>query len=572
MNATPPVSRAPISIDPAPGGGSPADSARSGVNGQDFAAALGDAGPKPADTSPMPARKAAPAKARDRGSVGQPLPVPGNLAPPPTAPAALASSLAASAAPSTLTGPGPGAANAPAGFARALGPLTVTSRETPTPVLAAPLAKGTPVGQPLPVLRDFAPPPAGSAAGEAAAAALAKGIPVGNAAAGAPLTATAQEIPAPGLAALHAKGTEDGSDGQPLPVPGNLALPPRTAPTAVGSLPAASAAAAAAAPAGLARALGPGLAAPHAKGTEDGGERQAATRSGANTPEGTATSSNDGATANDDATAEPADATALAAAASGALAVSKADSKGAADSPSAPSNDSATPVGGMAQDGNGSGAPPVPAIAIASAAAAAAGTGTAKAQGPAALAGAGTDDKRVQAGPGGSVPADATGNTIAGAAQLSAPAPTTTEASPTPTLKVGAGVETPAFGQGLADRVSWMVDNNLNGAKLQVNPPQLGPIEVRVVVQGDQAQVWLTSHSAVTRDALEASSSKLKEMLGGQGFSQVSVDISQRSFQERSPQAQTYDWTPSADRGESTAPSSMAATPRLSSGALDAYA
>jgi flagellar hook-length control protein FliK len=564
MNATPSVSRAPISIDPAPAGGSPADSARSGVDGQDFAAALGDAGPKPADTIPMPARKAAPAKARDRGSVGQPLPVPGNLAPPPTAPAALASSSAASAAPGTLTGPDPGAARAAAGFARALGPLTVTARETATPVLAAPHAKGTPVGQPLPVLRDFAPPAAGSAASEAAAAALAKGIPAGNAAAGAPLTATAGEIPAPGLAALHAKGTEDdGSVGQPLPVPGDFALPPRTAPTAVGSSPAASAAAAAAAP---------GLAAPHAKGTEDGGERQAATRSGANTPEGTATSSNDGATANDDATAEPSDATALAAAASGALGVSKGDSAGAADSPSAPSNDSATPVGGMAQDGNGSGAPPVPAIAIAPAAAAAAGTGTAKVQGLAALAAGGTDDKRLQAGLGGSVPADASGNTIAGAAQLSAPASTTTEASPTPTLKVGAGVETPAFGQGLADRVSWMVDNNLNGAKLQVNPPQLGPIEVRVVVQGDQAQVWLTSHSAVTRDALEASSSKLKEMLGGQGFSQVSVDISHRSFQERSPQAQTYDWTPSADRGESTAPSFTAATPRLSSGALDAYA
>ena len=44
----------------------------------------------------------------------------------------------------------------------------------------------------------------------------------------------------------------------------------------------------------------------------------------------------------------------------------------------------------------------------------------------------------------------------------------------------------------------------------------------------------MTSHSAVTRDALESSSPKLREMLGAQGFGQVSVDISQRSFQERS--------------------------------------
>jgi flagellar hook-length control protein FliK len=74
-----------------------------------------------------------------------------------------------------------------------------------------------------------------------------------------------------------------------------------------------------------------------------------------------------------------------------------------------------------------------------------------------------------------------------------------------------------------------MVDTNLNGAKLQVNPAQLGPIDVRIAIQGGHAQVWLTSHSAVTRDALESSSQRLRDMLGAQGFGQVSVDISQRS-------------------------------------------
>jgi flagellar hook-length control protein FliK len=109
---------------------------------------------------------------------------------------------------------------------------------------------------------------------------------------------------------------------------------------------------------------------------------------------------------------------------------------------------------------------------------------------------------------------------------------------------------------------------------LQVNPPQLGPIDVRISVQGDQAQVSLTAHSAVTRDALESSSSNLREMLGAQGFAQVSVDISQRSFQERSTYAQPYDWTPSAGGGASTSAVSSAAPsmPRASSGIVDAYA
>jgi flagellar hook-length control protein FliK len=146
--------------------------------------------------------------------------------------------------------------------------------------------------------------------------------------------------------------------------------------------------------------------------------------------------------------------------------------------------------------------------------------------------------------------------------------------TPPPTLKVAAGVDTPEFGHGLADRVSWMVDNNLNGAKLQVNPPQLGPIEVRIAVQGSHAQVWLASHSAVTRDALESSSSKLREMLGAQGFGQVSVDISQRSYQDRSAYSQPYESMPSASRGPSTAAvqSATSSLSRISSGAVDAYA
>ena len=159
----------------------------------------------------------------------------------------------------------------------------------------------------------------------------------------------------------------------------------------------------------------------------------------------------------------------------------------------------------------------------------------------------------------------------AGAAQLMA-ASAQTDATPPTTLKVSAGVDTAEFGQGVADRVSLMMDGNLTTARLQVNPPALGPIEVRIALQAGHAQVWFTSHSAVTRDALESSSPKLREMLGAQGFGQVSVDISQRSFQERSPQSHGYEGTP-ASGGESRASVQTAsAAPRTASGLLDAYA
>jgi flagellar hook-length control protein FliK len=140
-------------------------------------------------------------------------------------------------------------------------------------------------------------------------------------------------------------------------------------------------------------------------------------------------------------------------------------------------------------------------------------------------------------------------------------------------MKVGASVDSSEFGQGVANQIATMVGNNIGSAKLQVNPPALGPIEVRIAVQGDQAQVWMVSHSAVTRDALQASTPKLREMLGDQGFAQVSVDISQRSFQERTPTAQTYEWNSGAERSDySAAASAVSSTARAASGIVDAYA
>jgi hypothetical protein len=61
-------------------------------------------------------------------------------------------------------------------------------------------------------------------------------------------------------------------------------------------------------------------------------------------------------------------------------------------------------------------------------------------------------------------------------------------------------------------------------------------------------------------------------MLGSQGFSQVSVDISQRSFQERSPQSQAYEAAPSIDGNAPVLAHASLPISRSASGLLDAYA
>jgi flagellar hook-length control protein FliK len=188
-----------------------------------------------------------------------------------------------------------------------------------------------------------------------------------------------------------------------------------------------------------------------------------------------------------------------------------------------------------------------------------------------AAASASAADKRSHGNGSDSTLSGASNDGSAGAAQLLT-SNASTDGAPAPTFKVAAGVDTAQYGQGVADRVSTMMDGNLTSAKLQVNPPALGPIEVRIALQGGHAQVSFSSHSAVTRDALESSSEKLKEMLGSQGFTSVSVDISQRSFQERSPQSQAYESAPSIAATAPVLAQSPLSISRSASALLDAYA
>jgi flagellar hook-length control protein FliK len=165
------------------------------------------------------------------------------------------------------------------------------------------------------------------------------------------------------------------------------------------------------------------------------------------------------------------------------------------------------------------------------------------------------------------------GDGTAALAQLStSAASTSSDAVPVPTVRVHADVDSADFPQGVADQVSLAVDNGWSSAKLSVNPPQLGPIELQIAVQGAHAQVAMSTHSAVTREALESSVPKLRDMLNSQGFTQVSVDISQRSFQERSTPSQPYRSISGGGRETAPVSSSSPQVARAPLGMLDTYA
>jgi flagellar hook-length control protein FliK len=78
----------------------------------------------------------------------------------------------------------------------------------------------------------------------------------------------------------------------------------------------------------------------------------------------------------------------------------------------------------------------------------------------------------------------------------------------------------------VADRLLWMVQGDMQFARLKLNPPNLGPLEVRLTISQDQSSVAFLSQHAAVREALEAALPRLREMFDQQSLQLVRADVS----------------------------------------------
>lgn len=91
-----------------------------------------------------------------------------------------------------------------------------------------------------------------------------------------------------------------------------------------------------------------------------------------------------------------------------------------------------------------------------------------------------------------------------------------------------AALGTPAFAPALGAQLSVLVRDGIEHARLKLNPAEMGPIDVRISLDGQQAQVDFSAAHAVTRqllqDAVPALASALREsgltLTGGGVFDQ----------------------------------------------------
>ncbi len=82
----------------------------------------------------------------------------------------------------------------------------------------------------------------------------------------------------------------------------------------------------------------------------------------------------------------------------------------------------------------------------------------------------------------------------------------------------------------VVDKVMWMSSQNLKSADIQLDPPDLGRLEVRINMTQDQAtQVTFASPHMAVRDAVTESMNRLRDMFTQQGMT-MDVNVSDQSL------------------------------------------
>ncbi|RMG30705.1 MAG: hypothetical protein D6721_03105 [Gammaproteobacteria bacterium] len=88
----------------------------------------------------------------------------------------------------------------------------------------------------------------------------------------------------------------------------------------------------------------------------------------------------------------------------------------------------------------------------------------------------------------------------------------------------------PGWDQGLGEKITWLVGHRLQAAEIHLNPPHLGPVEVRIQLHGDQGtQIHFHAQHAVVREAIEAALPRLRELMHEAGVTLGQVHVADHS-------------------------------------------
>lgn len=118
--------------------------------------------------------------------------------------------------------------------------------------------------------------------------------------------------------------------------------------------------------------------------------------------------------------------------------------------------------------------------------------------------------------------------------------------------------------QGLGERLLWMAGQKQQVAQLHLNPPDLGPLQITLTLEDDQASAQFVCAHATVREAIETAMPRLREMLADNGITLGNASVGSDAFYEQAqPQHEARAFAPepaaadsgAAPRGERVLPS-----------------
>ncbi len=135
------------------------------------------------------------------------------------------------------------------------------------------------------------------------------------------------------------------------------------------------------------------------------------------------------------------------------------------------------------------------------------------------------------------------------------------------------------WGEAMGERIMWMMGKGVQAASIRITPPHLGPIQVQLSVQNDQASVNIIAQHGVVKEALEAAMPRLREMMAESNLQLVNVDVSHREHAHHGRRSELSHQDQSghgdhllAEQGEALPMEEEVTQRYTSSGLLDDYA
>jgi flagellar hook-length control protein FliK len=95
--------------------------------------------------------------------------------------------------------------------------------------------------------------------------------------------------------------------------------------------------------------------------------------------------------------------------------------------------------------------------------------------------------------------------------------------------RIDVPVNQAGWGEAVGNRLMMMVNGKVQSANIHLNPAELGPIEIRINVNQEQATVQFVSTNATVREAIEEAFPRLKDMFSENGLSLSDANVSQHS-------------------------------------------